>query len=898
MSFAEQDPETVGDEDARLSSVFAHDRAAVVHAGVAVLAWIHRRWVLLIYGVLAALSLLVATLWLKVDTDPSRMIDPHLSFRWDYQRLIAAFPQLDNAMIILVEGRDPKAVRVTAEALTESFRARSDLFSHVLAPALSPMFSDFGPLYLSLPALEKLTVRLAQAAPMLRLLAQRPDMEGMTQLLGGILRQKPSSLAGSEGLERLFTAMSAAVRAAQGGQARPMDWTALGGLDDKRQPRRIFILVKPRLDFSRLDPAAEAMETARRIIADPEARDGQGVRVWLTGEAAMNAEEFSTITKGAVVAGVLSFLIVTGVVLIGLPSRRLLLAVVPLIVIGFALNAGFATISVGSLNMISVAFAVLFIGLGVDYAIHFLLRWAEETRIIPNDAPRPLARAAAATGPALAMSAATTVLAFLAFWPTDFVGMTQLGIIAAGGIVIAYVGTLTLVPAVLGWLPRSPRIRHAGVRGGLWRRLVSRSAERRIRQGVTLIVLTMAALSFVFLPEVRFDGDPVHLKDPAAPSVQAYSVLLEEEPRLVQAVSVLTSGREEAEKLARLLKTVPEVGQVITALSFLPDRQTDKLALLRALAQRLPKSVRPRERNINHARRIAAMRQMVALLARMEGREGYSLSLRQAAGRLRRTLKYFLQHKGTDEKAVAALEAAWFVRLPELINGLQRLVRTGPLTLENMDPALKRWYIADDGRWRVEAAPVRRLVSNADMQAFALAVRRVAPHATGAPVEIVGAASVVSRAMIAAMLLSLGGVIVVVAIVTRSTLAVLLALAPILLAALLLLAYTVIFDAPFNFANVIVLPLLLGLGVDSSIHYLHRARETASGSAVRDTSTPRAIAISALTTIGSFGTLWLTPHRGLSSMGELLTVAIALMLVCTLVVMPQLIDWAMQWKRR
>ncbi len=899
MGLAERDPDTGGGEGAEAPAAATHDRAAVIHAGVAVLSWLHRRWVLFVYGLLAGLSLLAAVLWLKVDTDPSRMISPDLSFRRDYQRLIAAFPQLDNAMILLVEGQDPKAVRTTAEALTESFKARPDLFSHVLAPALSPMFSDYGPLYLSLPALERLTAQLAQAAPMLRLLAERPDMEGMTRLLGGMLRQKPSALAGSDGLRRLFTAMSKAVRTVQEGRARPMDWTALGGIEGREEPRRIFILVKPRLDFSRLDPAAEAMAEAKRIIADPEARDGRGVRVWLTGEAAMNAEEFSTITRGAIIAGVLSFLIVSGVVLLGLPSRRLLIAVIALIIIGFALNAGFATLSVGSLNMISVAFAVLFIGLGVDYAVHFLLRWAEEARMPPNDEPRPLARAAAATGPALAMSALTTVLAFLAFWPTDFIGMTQLGIIAAGGIVIAYVGTLTLVAAVLGLLPRSSRLVAPRKEGRIsrWRHLLPAKAAWRIRQAVTLLVLLLAAGSIVFLPKVRFDGDPVNLKDPAAPSVRAYAVLLQEEPRLVQAVSALASGREEAEKLARLLKDLPEVGEVITALSFLPERQTDKLALLRALARQLPDSVRLRQEDIGHKRRIAALRQMIGLLARMERLEAYAPDLRKAAGALRQRLEAFLQNKGKDKKAVAALEAAWFVRLPELINGLQRLVRTGPLTVENMDPALKRWYIAEDGRWRVEAAPARRLSTDAEMRAFALAIRRVAPQATGAPVEITGAASVVSRAMIAAMLLALGGVIVVVGIMTRSALAVVLALAPILLAAILLLAYTVIFDAPFNFANVIVLPLLLGLGVDSSIHYLHRAREAASGSAVLDTSTPRAIVISALTTMGSFGTLWLTPHRGLSSMGELLTVAIALMLLCTLVVMPQLIDWAVRWKK-
>jgi predicted RND superfamily exporter protein len=146
--------------------------------------------------------------------------------------------------------------------------------------------------------------------------------------------------------------------------------------------------------------------------------------------------------------------------------------------------------------------------------------------------------------------------------------------------------------------------------------------------------------------------------------------------------------------------------------------------------------------------------------------------------------------------------------------------------------------------------------------------------------------------MALATLAALGLVMLVVSPILRRVRDVALVLAPLVLAASLMVAYTVVFDAPFNFANVIVLPLLLGLGVDSTIHYVMRAREGAAGTDVTGTSTPRAVLISAFTTIGSFGTLWLSAHRGMASMGELLTIAILVTLVCTLIVLPQLIEWA------
>jgi predicted RND superfamily exporter protein len=175
-------------------------------------------------------------------------------------------------------------------------------------------------------------------------------------------------------------------------------------------------------------------------------------------------------------------------------------------------------------------------------------------------------------------------------------------------------------------------------------------------------------------------------------------------------------------------------------------------------------------------------------------------------------------------------------------------------------------------------------------------VREVAPNATGAPIEIVGAAGVVSSAMLFATLAAFALVILVLVPVLGRLIDVLLVLAPLVLAALLLLGYTVVAQSPFNFANVIVLPLLIGLGAHSSIHYVMRAREEAGKHEIEETSTPRAVLLSALTTIASFGTLWLSSHRGVSSMGEHLTVAIVITLVCTLLVLPQLIHWAIGHK--
>ncbi len=237
------------------------------------------------------------------------------------------------------------------------------------------------------------------------------------------------------------------------------------------------------------------------------------------------------------------------------------------------------------------------------------------------------------------------------------------------------------------------------------------------------------------------------------------------------------------------------------------------------------------------------------------------------------------------------LDNAWFANFPATMQRLILLASAAPVTAaEHRSQPQGPFHRAR----RAPAAGGRafgRLRKSAQLDRFVDAVARVAPAIVGPPVEIVGSARAVADAMTRAVIFALALVVIVVTPVLRRPLDIALVLAPLLLAALLLCGYTVVFHSPFNFANVIVLPLLLGLGVDSSIHYVMRAREHHEEHIV-DTSTPRAVLVSALTTIGSFGTLWLSPHRGMASMGELLTIAIIVTLITTLVVLPQLIAWA------
>ncbi len=828
---------------------------------------------------------------LKVDTNPALMIRTDLPFRQSYRELVAQFPAVENGFVVIVDADSSSKGRAAATRIAAQLRARPDLFSHIFAPGTGPYFDRYGVLYLDEPAIAQIAEGVKQVAPMVDTMALQPDLAGLVDLFQQMspvveIGQAPAELAG------FLDKIAGTVEAVNRGQPRPLDWTALGEDPPALAETRWYVLAKPILDFSALDPAAGPIAEIRRLMADLN-KGGTGIKVQLTGEAALNAEEFDAVTKGMAIAGPISFALVVLTVIIGFPSLVLVIPAVALVVLGFLINVGFATVAIGSLNMISVAFAVLFIGLGIDYAAHVILRFAEE-RAKGSDGKAAAIEAVQHMAAPLGLCMLTTSLAFLAFAPTDFVGMAQLGIIATGGVVIAFIASVTLVPALLCLLP-GPQARIA-------RRFAKLAAEnpsglRRhrptLRKAASVLLIVAGLASLWLLPQARFDGDPINLKDPAAKSMIAFNDLVEHQPAHTFAIQLLSQPGAHMREIIDKLKALPQVSDVETVEAMMPSDQEPKLARLNALADLLPTQIDPAEA-MSDAERRDNLQSLLEAVTAMAGAESAGENVRASAARLQRQLQDFIAAAGSSAQKVRGLEASLVEGFPKLFDAVHQLVTLDRVTLDNLSDGFKRDYIAPDGRWRLDILPKGNMRDPAQLKAFVDAVVAVAPKATGGPVEIVGAARAVSSSVLTACLASLVLVFLVTFAVLRRIGDVLLALAPLVLAGALMVGYTVVFHSPFNFANVIVLPLLIGLGIHSAIHYVMRAREQTTRIDVGRTWTPRAVVISAVTTMGSFGTLGLSAHRGMASMGELLTVAIMITLLCTLVVLPQLIAWFMK----
>lgn len=867
-------------DDYNIFGRIAH--ASVRYAGAVIAAFV----------LMASIALAYSIARIEVNTDPGWMISQELEFRKVFAEYLAAFPELDNTFVVIVDGDEPESGREAARSLAQSFSARPDLFENVYSPGTSAFFDNYGMLYLSVDEIQGIAEQISQAGPLLKALSDQPNLAGLAKLFSDLEDAAEFGLL-PKSLEPLLNEMARTATAELSGQPQPLDWAELGGAVGADE-HRWYVIVKPRLDYTQLDPAEAAMKEARHMVNDPEVSRSGRVTARLSGEAAVNAEEFEAVLKGASLAGLASLCLVVVVIGVGLPALRLVIPAFVMLVLGFMMTAGFATAAIGYLNMISVAFAVLFIGLGVDYAIHVLLRYAELAKqgISRTEA---IVAGVSGTGPALGLCTLTTSLAFLAFTPTDFVGMAQLGIIAAGGIVVAFVASLTLIPAVLSVVPNPKKWQRAAV--PMWaQHHTGGIGHSRIRLVVTLTVLFACAAALLLMPSVRFDGDPINLKDPKSAAVRAFRDLLKSEPGQVYAIQVVAGGQDEAFALSRSLQALPSVKSVRTISDLLPADQPAKLALLQPLRKDIPSETRPVAPSDGDELR-ASFDRIKRHLSAIEKADDLDQSLKSSVNLLGASFARLDKPEPLQPARLQRLEQAIFAKLPATVQRIARLANAEPITTDSLDGAIRSRYLSPDGRWRLEVFPKADLRNEKNLRMFANEVRSATSKATGAPVEIIGAADVVSAAMIIASLSALGLVILVLLPILRRPLDVLLVIAPIALAGILLCAYTVLFESPFNFANVIVLPLLLGLGVDSSIHYVMRARESGGGHDVTTTSTPRAVLISALTTIGAFGTLWISPHLGMSSMGELLTMAIFISLVCTLVVLPQLISWTITRRR-
>lgn len=803
---------------------------------------------------------------LKVNTDTSAMLSPSLDFQVRAKELREAFPEIKNDIAVIVRAPTLDEAEAFTAALRERAGARPEIFESVFAPSADPFFRDNGLLYLDTDELEQRLTQLSKAAGLIETLIKAPTAGQLFATLAENDALAERSDLGRDTLDRIYGELADVVEAAEHGERRPFSWLGALSTDEETIAHTRLIYVTPKLDFSRLQPAKPAITELKSEIDAIEATMDGRVETFITGDPALRADELAAVTSGIELSFLISFLSVGVLLLLCFRSVRLSLITLAALVITITLTGAFAAAAIGELNLVSVAFTVLLVGLGLDYAIHLLLH-IEERRDGGENPAAALKGSVHEIGPALVLATFTTTLGFFAFIPTSFDGIAQLGIIAGVGVIVALVVTLTFIPAALGVFGV---MAHKAIKPkekkkpGLWSHLATPIAFATVALGGAALFL---------LPQARFDADPMSLRDPTSQSVIGFNLLFDDKDTLPYRVTKLAASEEEARQTAEAARAIPEVGGVRSLLNFIPENQEDKLDILDYASGSLVFALDAEE---DRSSAPAARNGADKLKSRLEAAYAEGTNARRLAAALGRA----------DDAALRKAEENIFLYWPALVSRLRDQFNADLIETDTLPDSLKRRYLSAGGAWRIDILPEADVRDPAALKTFVRAVEAKIPDVAGGAIQSEKAGEIISGAMLEATLIALVIITVFLVILLRRIDEVLLMLFPLALAAVLTAATGVVLDIPFNYANVIVLPLLMGIGIDSGIHLVMRQRQLDVGENIYGASTPRAVFYSALTTVASFGSLMLSPHRGTASMGELLSIAIGYTLLCTLIVLP------------
>ena len=828
---------------------------------------------------MTVLALAFAATRFAMTTDTTALVSPDEPWRVAERRMDAAFPGNGDVIVVVIDGRTAELAQAAAAMLAARLGGDREHVRSLTRPDGGDFFAREGLLFGTRTDVEAAAQAMVEAQPFLGPLAADPSLRGVATTIGTFASGVETGNATLDRFARPMRALGSALDARAAGRPAFFSWQALigagGGI---AAPTRQLLLVRPVLDHAALMPGAAASNAIRAAAAAGGLDPAHGVRIRLTGATPLEDEEFGSLAENWwVVAGaMLAAMLLT--LRWATRSWRVVAAILVTTLAGLAITVALGLAAVGRLTLISIAFIPLFVGLGIDFGIQIGVRFQAER----HDGATPRAAIGAAVSALsrqLLLAAAAICLGFLAFLPTAYVGIAELGVIAAIGMALALALAVTLLPALLVLLPP------ASPRAELGSRVLAPAdaALHRHRRPVLWAFALAMGLSIAALPFVRFDFDPLHLRAPDGEAMSALADLARDPARNPNTIELLAPSLPAAQALAARLDALPEVGQSVTLASFVPADQPAKLAAIGNARDLLAFSLDPFAPlpPPSDAETVAALRTAADTLDRAAARGD------AAAADARRLATAFRKLAAGTPDARAAAAAMLIRPLGVMLDAIRAALSAAPVTIASLPPDLTASWIAPDGRARISLTPAKGDTDAAGLRRFVAAVQAIAPGATGAAVSTQGAARTIAGAFIVGGVLALAAISALLFAVLRDAREVAFTLAPVVLSGFLTLGTCVVIGQPINFANIIAFPLLFGVGVAFHIYFVMAWRD--GEDALLQSPLARAIFFSAMATGTAFGSLWLSHHPGTASMGKLLMISLAWTLICALIFEPALL---------
>jgi hopanoid biosynthesis associated RND transporter like protein HpnN len=668
--------------------------------------------------------------------------------------------------------------------------------------------------------------------------------------------------------------------------------------DDKQL---LFVFANPKVDAGDFNRFGTAVQQIRQDVHELQ-QAYPDVEVGITGKAVLETDEMTAAQRDMWIATVISFVGVAilfiaffrGVVRPGLTVFTLMLGV------GWAL--GFTTLTIGHLNIFTIVFVPMLIGLGIDSTgIHFLTHYEAE-RTAGKNVRQALEHTFANTGAAIVTATLTTATAFYVLIFSDFLGLRELGFITGSGLMLILLATFTCLPALLvieerwrGTTMPTPRALSAEAGSAPVKRLY-RYPWVTLAASACFVILSLLALG-----KVGTDFNLLRLQSERTESVMWAEKIFASTRRSVLMGELMAQSLEEVQQKVAMLSRLPSVEKVDSILSVLPEEQDRKLALIQELRPLLAEMTI--QRSATEAVDLAALRTTLQRLNAKLGEDDTTAQTsaeeasRQDLREVQRLIEQFLQRleqlpSGQTQQALSMFQRALRSDLEDKLATLRRNLEAEPLTIQDLPHELQTRYVGKTGKFRLFVFPAENVWEPQPLARFVRDLQTVDANALGAPVTNFEYMQTIKEGYNKASIYAMGGIVFLALLMFRGALATVLALVPLLVGSVWTVGLMVLFGVQFNMANLLFVPLIIGTGIDSGVHIVHSflATEKYEGERVPLTrSTAKAVALAALTGIVGFGSLLISSHRGIYSLGLLVALGVGSVLIASLTTLPSLL---------
>lgn len=814
---------------------------------------------------------------MRMNSDTESLISDRVAWRQHEITYDKTFPGKNGLTLVVIDGATPGIADAAARRLRIALLANKHMIHGVRDIEGGPFLSHEGLLLTPLANVKHTVNRLIAMQPFLGSLAQDPTLRGLMDTLSTVVKGVQRGQADFSTLRRPIAELTDTLTQVEAGKPAFLSWQEMMTHNADASQRRRLLQVYGKLDYASLEPGASASAFIRATARSLDLTPAHGVRVRLTGPVPLADGQFASLEQRAGLIATLMLVCILASLWFALRSWRMVSCVLVTMVTGLAVTSALGLLLLGDFNIISVAFIPLFVGIGVDFGIQFTVRYRSE-RYHLGDLDAALRRTGVTIGVSLSLAAAATAAAFFSFLPTNYAGVAQLGLIAGMGMMVAFALAVTMLPALLKLVRPHGEEQEAGFS---WLAPVDALLARNRR--VVLAVFAVAAvLALCALPFLRFDFNPMDLRNDKLEAVSTLRDLMNDPNTSPNTIDVLAPSLARARMLAHRLRALPEVDHVITIESFIPGHQAEKLALISNAAMLLDTTLHPFmvKPTPTDGETLASIRNTANALHSLATSDASAAPL---ATRFASVLDRLADGPSALRQSASVAVIAGF---KDLIGRLRDLLDAHPVSLATIPATFKRDWIAPDGEVHIVVVPKAKGDSNQALAAFGRAVQSVAPNATGMPISMREAGKTIVNAFLEAGLLSFVALIALLALVLRSARDIFLALLPLVLAGVLSLATCVVIGLSLNYANIIALPLLFGLGVSFDIYFVMAARR--GERKILQSSLARGVFFSATTTATGFGALWISSHPGTASMGELLMISLGWTVVTVLFFLPAL----------